>query len=297
VKIFNWLMTMYGGRVLFTTPMLWFLAFVFNFTIGGIAGVLLSVPAVDFQAHNSLFLIAHFHTMIIGGVLFGTFAGFSYWFPKIIGFTLNERIGKWAFSCWILGFILAFSPLYILGLMGATRRLDHYDASTGWQPLFLIASVGVAVIFIGFGLQILQILVSIKQRKAHMDTTGDPWNGRTLEWSTSSPAPFYNYAIIPQVTCRDPFWEEKQAGTKISEKPIYNPFHMPKNTPLGMFIGLFAFLLGFAIIWHILWLIAVGLIGILTCVIIRLSDDHTEYTVSIQEIEKIEGSRSMESAT
>ena len=184
VKVFNWLFTMYRGRIRLTTPMMWFLGFVVTFTLGGVAGVLMSVPAIDFQVHNSLFLVAHFHTMIIGGVLFGAFAGFTYWFPKFAGFRLNERLGKYAFWCWLIGFLLAFVPLYILGLMGATRRLDHYDASMGWQGLFAVAGIGLIVILIGVGFQILQLVVSYLQRGTHANTRGDPWGGRTLEWST-----------------------------------------------------------------------------------------------------------------
>jgi cytochrome o ubiquinol oxidase subunit 1 len=174
--------------------MYWFMGFVGLFTVGGVAGVVMSVPPADFQLHNSLFLVAHFHTMIVGGVVFGYLAGITYWFPKIFGFRLNERLGKWSFWCWFIGFLLAFVPLYILGLMGATRRLDHYSASLGWQPLFIVSAIGAAIISAGVGIFILQIIVSIIKRKDNIDYTGDPWNGRTLEWSIPSPAPFYNFA-------------------------------------------------------------------------------------------------------
>jgi len=174
VKMFNWIFTMYRGRILFATPMLWFLGFVVLFSIGGVAGVMMAVPPIDFQLHNSLFLVAHFHMMIVSGVLFGYFAGLSYWFPKAFGFKLNERLGKYTFWCWAVGFVLAFVPLYILGFMGATRRLDHYDASLGWQPLFIVAGVGVLVICLGVGFQILQLIVSIVQREKNRDVTGDP---------------------------------------------------------------------------------------------------------------------------
>lgn len=286
VKIFNWLFTMFRGRVRFRTPMLWFLGFVFIFTTGGMTGVLLSAAPVDFQMHNSLFLIAHFHSMVIGGVLFGFLAGITYWFPKIIGFKLHEGLGKYAFWCWFIGFLLAFMPLYILGLMGASRRLDHYEASTGWQPLFIVAAIGVIVIMCGIGFQILQILISIKQRKENRDVTGDPWDGRTLEWSTSSPPPFYNFAITPEVHERDPFWTMKHA--QIAEEPQYKDIHMPQNTCIGLFIGGFSFILGFALIWHIIWLGLVGLISIFICIVIRMSDDDTDYYVLATEIEKTE---------
>lgn len=287
VKLFNWLFTMYRGRILFATPMLWFLGFVVIFTIGGMMGVLMSVPAIDFQVHNSLFLVAHFHMMIVGGVLFGYFAGITYWFPKIFGFTLNERLGRYAFWCWLIGFSLAFLPLYILGLMGATRRLDHYDASLGWQGLFAVAGVGVLIIGAGIGFQLLQLVVSIVQRRQHLDVTGDPWNGRTLEWSTASPAPFYNYALTPSVTDRDPFWEAKQAARR-PDKPHYADIHMPKNSPFGMYIAGFSFVFGFAAIWHINWLLPVGLLGVITCVIIRLNDDATSYYLPAATVAEFE---------
>lgn len=290
VKVFNWLFTMHRGRIHFASPMLWFLGFVATFTLGGVAGVLMAVPAIDFQVHNSLFLVAHFHTMIIGGALFGYFAGITYWFPKIFGFKLNETLGKCAFWCWFLGFLGAFVPLYILGLMGATRRLDHYDASLGWQQLFIVAAVGVGLICVGIGFQILQLIVSIWKRKENIDTTGDPWNGRTLEWSTSSPAPSYNFAITPTVHGRDAFWAMKRAKKSV-EPPQYHDIRMPKNTPLGIFIAGFAFLAGFGLVWHMYWLAPIGLLGVITCLIIRISDDHTEFIVPAAEVAAIEAAR------
>jgi cytochrome o ubiquinol oxidase subunit 1 len=290
VKVFNWLFTMYRGRIKFSTPMLWFLSFVVTFTIGGVTGVLMAVPAIDFQVHNSLFLVAHFHNVIIGGVVLGYFAGLTYWFPKIFGFMLNERLGRYASYCWTIGFLVAFLPLYILGLMGATRRLDHYEASTGWQGLFIVAGVGVVIICAGIGLQLLQLVVSIVQRKKNRDTTGDPWNGRTLEWSVPSPAPFYNFAVTPIVHSRDQFWEEKQALHRHEriEKPAYKDIYLPKNSSLGLVIAMFAFLIGFGLIWHMWWLAGVGLVGVIACIIIRTSNDDTEYLISAKEIETLD---------
>jgi len=287
VKIFNWLATMYRGRIKFATPMYWFLGFVVLFTIGGVAGVLMGVPPIDFQLHNSLFLVAHFHTMIVGGALFGYFAGLTYWFPKIFGFTLNERIGRYAFWCWLVGFILAFIPLYILGFMGATRRIDHYSAALGWQPLFIVAGIGVGIIGLGFGLIVLQMAFSIWKRKQNLDTTGDPWNGRTLEWSTVSPAPFYNFAVMPVVSERDPFWVAKQAKGKPG-KPTYEDIVMPQNTGASIIIAAFALAFGFAMIWHIWWLAIVGLLGVILTLIIRATSDETEYTLTAAEIAKLE---------
>lgn len=250
----------------------------------------MSIPAVDFQVHNSLFLIAHFHSVIIGGVLFGFFAGAAYWFPKFIGFKLNEKLGKYAFWFWFIGFLAAFLPLYILGLMGATRRLDHYESGTGWQPLFMIAAVGVVLITVGIGIQVLQLIVSIRDRKKNMDTTGDPWNGRTLEWSTTSPPPVYNFAIIPEVHDHDPFWEMKQ-GKAPQEKVPYQPIHMPKDTHLGFYIGLFCCIFGFAMTWHITWLSFVGFFGVIGCLVAHVMRKDTAYYITVAEIEKIESEK------
>lgn len=294
VKIFNWLATMYRGRIRFATPMLWFLGFIGLFTVGGVAGVVLAIPPADFQLHNSLFLVAHFHTMIVGGVLFGYFAGITYWFPKIFGYTLNERLGKYTYWCWFIGFLLAFVPLYILGLMGATRRIDHYNASLGWQPLFIVAGVGASIIALGVAVMIVQHIVSFIQRKDNQDYTGDPWDGRTLEWSISSPAPFYNYAVTPVVHDRDPYWETKQAikaGHK-PEKPDYKDVLMPKNTGASIYIAGFALLLGFGAIWHIWWLAVVGLLGAIMTLIIRTNDENTDYYLKAAEIEQIEAEAS-----
>jgi len=287
VKVFNWLFTMYRGRIHFTTPMLWFIGFVIIFTVGGMAGVLMSIPGIDFQAHNSLFLIAHFHTVIIGGVLFGFFAGYSYWFPKFTGFKLNEKLGKCAFWCWLLGFLFAFMPLYLLGFMGATRRLNHYDAGLGWQPLFIVALLGVLLILLGVSFQALQLYWSIKKRHENRDTTGDPWNGRTLEWSTTSPPPFYNYAIIPEVHSRDPFWAQKHSNSP-PKKTDYKDIHMPKNTGTGFFIGALSFVLGFGMVWHMFYLAAICAVGIIGVMIKRLYEKDTDYYVTAEEVNKIE---------
>lgn len=288
VKVFNWLFTMYRGRISFTSPMIWFLGFIVTFTVGGVTGVLMSVPAIDFQVHNSLFLVAHFHNMIIGGVVFGYFAGITYWFPKIFGFSLNEKLGKLAAYCWIIGFLVAFLPLYALGLMGATRRLDHYDASLGWQGLFVVAAFGGMIIATGIALQILQLVVSVWKRKDNLDTTGDPWDGRTLEWSTASPAPEYNFARIPDGSRRDAFWEEKTNPLPKQTLAAYKPIKVPRNTPFGIYIAGFAFLSGFAIIWHVPLAALTGIIGVVVCLIIRSLDTNTERTISVATIKKIE---------
>lgn len=289
VKVFNWLLTMYRGRVRFTAPMLWFMGFVTTFTIGGAAGVLLAMPPADFQLHNSLFLVAHFHNMIIGGVLFGYFAGYSYWFPKIFGFKLHDGLGKLAFWLWLFGFLLAFVPLYILGLMGATRRLDHYDASLGWQGLFVVAGLGVIVIIAGIGVQLLQLIYSIWKRHEKRDYSGDPWNGRTLEWSTASPPPVYNFAVIPNVSERDAFWAAKQKpGGSAPDTHDYSDIALPKNSPFALAIAGLAFIGGFAIIWHLFWLVPPAILGIIAVLIFRSLDTEPERIITATEIRKTE---------
>jgi cytochrome o ubiquinol oxidase subunit 1 len=285
VLMFNWVATMYKGLIRFTTPMLWFLGFVAIFALGGISGILLAIPPVDFQLHNSLFLVAHFHSTAVGGVLFGIFAGLNFWFPKIAGFRLNERIGRYAVWSWIIGFFVAFTPLYILGLMGATRRLDRYDASHGWQPFFIVAFIGGLIIMLGVALQVIQIIASIMQRKHLADTTGDPWDARTLEWSTASPPPHYNFAVIPDAPERDIFWKFKHEGMP---KTKYEDIHMPKNTASGIYISLFAFLVGFGFVWDIVWLVVVSFIGIIAVLIARTFNEHSEYIIPASEVEKHE---------
>ena len=287
VKIFNWIFTMYRGKVTFTTPMLWFMGFIFIFVTGGMTGVMMAIPGIDFQVHNSLFLIAHFHSVIIGGVLFGFFSGYSYWFPKFIGFKLNEKLGKYAFWFWFIGFIIAFFPLYLLGFMGATRRMNHYPAGNGWQLLFIVALIGVLLILVGVLFQAAQLYKSIKQRSEHRDITGDAWNGRNLEWSTTSPPPFYNFAHIPEVHSRDAFWEMKKSKKDVVKKK-YEDIHMPKNSMVGVNIGILSCIMGFALVWHIFWLAALCFLGIVITLIARLFVKETDYYVKAEEVEQIE---------
>jgi len=287
VQFINWIFTMHKGKIRFANPMLWFLGFVATFTIGGMTGVLLAIPPADFQFHNSLFLVAHFHTQVIGGVVFGLLAGFTYWFPKATGIVLNERLGKYSFWFWFIGFWVSFGPLYILGLMGATRRLETYDAATGWQPFFILALLGFVLLSIGTVFLVLQVGYSIWKRKEHKDATGDPWNARTLEWSISSPPPSYNFAHVPKVLSRDAFWQMKKDGiSAVKEK--YEDIHMPKNTAVGIYISAFALLLGFSMSWEIYWLAVVSLIGAVVIAVRRAFDEHTEYVVTAAEVAKIE---------
>jgi len=289
VQVFNWILTMFKGRVQFQSPMYWFVGFLILFMFGGMAGVFMASPPADFQVHNSLFLVAHFHTMIVGVALFGIFAGTTYWFPKIMGFRLDEKLGKRAFWLWFVGYFVSFIPLYILGFMGATRRLDHYASSTHWQPLFIISTIGFVIIACGCFTQVMQLIISYKKRKEFSDQTGDPWDGRTLEWMTTSPPPFYNFAVIPNVSTREAFWEMKQK--KLPPSKSYQEFELPKNTGMGIYISVFAFFAGFALVWHIPWLALLGALGALTCVIIRSFDKHTEYMLTAEEIERVESSR------
>ncbi len=287
VKIFNWLFTKFRGRVHFNSPMLWFFAFVLNFSVGGMTGILLSSPPVDFQVHNSLFLIAHFHGMVIGGVLFGFFCGFTYWFPKITGFFLSEKLNIYAFWCWFTGFLLAFMPLYMLGFMGATRRLDHYEWSTGWHPLFVSVGIGAFIILIGVLIQLYGLFKSIKDRNKNRDLTGDPWNGRTLEWSIPSPPPFYNFAVIPTIDQLDPLWAIKR-GQAPKPSMNYEDIYLPKNTPMGIVIGFFSMVFGFAMTWHIFWMAGLSFAAIVICLIVRLSGKDEHELIPAQQIKKME---------
>lgn len=287
VKIFNWLFTMYKGKIWFTAPMVWFLAFVVTFTLGGVTGVMMAVPALDFQVHNSLFLVAHFHNTIIGGVVFGFLAGITYWFPKVFGFRLFDKMGRWSAYLWQIGFILAFIPLYILGLMGAVRRLDHY-ADPSWQPFFIVSGIGVLVIMAGTAMLVAQIGYSIWKRKELADTTGDPWDGRTLEWSVPSPAPHYNFASTLKVTQRDDWWYKKKANKHLSPPPpsAYKDIWLPKNSASGVLIGVGAGLFGFAAIWHMWWLIVVALVIVVAVITNRTYNTDSEYMIPAEELIK-----------
>ncbi|WP_074013266.1 cytochrome o ubiquinol oxidase subunit I [Candidatus Sodalis sp. SoCistrobi] len=288
VKIFNWLFTIYQGRVVLNSAMLWTVGFIITFSIGGMTGVLLAVPGADFVLHNSLFLIAHFHNVIIGGVVFGCFAGMTYWFPKAFGYTLNETWGKRAFWFWIIGFYVAFMPLYALGFMGMTRRLSQ-QIDPVFHPLLMVAAAGAALIALGILCQVIQIVVSVRDREQNRDLTGDPWGGRTLEWATSSPPPFYNFAIVPEVNNqRDVFWEMKEEGSAYQKPLAYEPIHMPKNTGAGVIIAAFSLVFGFALIWHIWWLAVVGFAGMIVTWIVHSFNEDVDYYVPVEEVERIE---------
>ncbi|HEX7339630.1 MAG TPA: cytochrome o ubiquinol oxidase subunit I [Rhodanobacteraceae bacterium] len=285
VKIFNWLFTMYRGRVQMTVPMLWTLGFIFTFSIGGLTGVMLSVAPADMLLHNSLFLVAHFHNVIIGGVVFGIFAAINYWYPKAFGYRLNEFWGKLCFWCWQIGFWVAFGPLYVLGLMGVTRRLSHFD-DPSLQIWFVIAAIGAFIIFIGILAFIVQLVVSYMHRE-ELACGNDPYDGRTLEWATSSPPPAYNFAFVPKVHDRDAWTDMKEHGY---ERPLdgFNPIHMPKNTASGLVIGVLTCVCGFALIWYIWWLAALTFLGVIVTAIYHSFNYEREGHVSVDEVRQFE---------
>jgi cytochrome o ubiquinol oxidase subunit I len=289
VKIYNWLFTMFAGRIRFTTPMMWSIGFMVTFILGGLTGVLVAVPPADFLLHNSLFLVAHFHNVIIGGVLFGAFAGYTYWFPKAFGFRLHEGWGKAAFWCWLIGFYVAFMPLYAVGFLGMTRRMQHYDVAA-WKPWLDIASVGAGLILAGIICQIVQLVVSIRDREELRDVTGDPWDGRSLEWSTASPPPVFNFAIMPNVTGEDTYWAMKRRTWKewAGKEPSYDPIDMPRNSPTGFVCAFFATVMGFALIWHIWWMVIAALIGAYATFVVFAWRDHDEYEIPAEEVARLD---------
>jgi cytochrome o ubiquinol oxidase subunit 1 len=290
VKIFNWLFTMYGGRVRFTVPMLWAVGFMVTFVIGGMTGVLMAVPPADFQLHNSLFLIAHFHNVIIGGTVFGVMAGYNYWFPKAFGFKLDERWGRASFWCWLVGFYLAFMPLYALGLMGMTRRMQHYD-NPAWQPWLIAAAAGAVVIMAGIGCQIVQLAVSIRARRQQRDLTGDPWQGRTLEWFTPSPPPAWNFATLPNIVPSPSAVRDRLVPAR-----DYKAIEMPKNSPIGFVTAFFAVVTGFALIWHIWWMAGLGLFGAFVMLLAFAFRRQEEIEVPAAEIARFEQTHQAEVA-
>jgi cytochrome o ubiquinol oxidase subunit 1 len=288
-KIFNWLFTMFRGRVRFETPMLWTVGFMVTFVIGGMTGVLLAVPPADFVLHNSLFLVAHFHNVIIGGVVFGAFAGINYWFPKAFGFKLDPFWGKTSFWCWLVGFWVAFTPLYVLGLMGVTRRVSHFD-DPSLRIWFIIAALGAVLILCGIVAFLIQIAVSVMRREELADATGDPWDARTLEWSTASPPPAYNFAFTPVVHSHDAWWDMKSRGYR---RPVdgFLPIHMPRNTGAGVILAGISVAVGFGLIWQMWWLAVVGMIALLAVAIGHSFNEERDETVPVATVIRTEGAR------
>ena len=290
VKMYNWLFTMYGGRIRFTTPMLWSLGFMTTFITGGLTGVLLAVPPVDFMVHNSLFLVAHFHHVIVGGVVFAVMAAMAYWWPKAFGFRLHEGWGRAAFWFALAGFYVTFVPMYVLGILGMTRRLQQYDVAD-WHPWVLVSGVGIVILIGGVICQVAQLAVSIAHRNELRDLTGDPWDGRTLEWATSSPPPVFNFAVLPQVKDAEYYWEVKRharEAARLGREPDYEAIEMPRNSPTGFVCAFFATFVGFALIWHIWWLMILGLIGAYATFVVFAWRDVPEYIIPADEVAPID---------
>ncbi|UAK23747.1 cytochrome o ubiquinol oxidase subunit I [Sphingomonas nostoxanthinifaciens] len=288
-KIFNWLFTMYRGDIRFELPMMWVLAFMITFVVGGMTGVLLAIPPADFVLHNSLFLVAHFHNTIIGGVVFGLFAGMVYWFPKAFGFKLDKFWGHVAFWGWVLGYWIAWTPIYIVGLMGTTRRVNHFDDAS-LQPYFIVAAIGALVILVGILGFVMSIVMGIVKRDKLRDTTGDPWDARTLEWSTTSPPPAYNFAFTPVIHNLDAWYDMKRRGY---ERPAggYRPIHMPRNTGAGIILAGLAMVLGFAMVWYIWWLAALSFAGLLVVAIGHTFNFKRDYFIPADEVARTESKR------
>ena len=290
VKIFNWLFTMYGGRIVFAPPMLFAVGFMVTFVIGGLTGVLVANPPADFLLHNSLFLVAHFHNVLIGGMVFGAFAGLNFWFPKAFGFRLHEGLGKASFWFWLVGFYFAFIPLYVLGLEGMTRRMQHYDVAE-WKPWVDLASVGALIILIGILTQIAQLIVSFRRQDELRDVTGDPWQGRSLEWSTASPPPTFNFAVLPHVRGGDDYWHSEHDPDREAERneePHYEAIEMPRNSPTGFVSAFFATFIGFGMIWHIWWMVGVACVGAFATFVVFAWRDRTEYEIPAEEVARID---------
>jgi cytochrome o ubiquinol oxidase subunit I len=292
VKVFNWLFTMYGGRIVFTSPMLWSIGFLVTFCIGGVTGMLLAVPPADFLLHNSTFLVAHFHNVIIGGVVFAAFAGITYWFPKAFGFRLDEGWGKAAFWLTLIGFYVVFVPLYAAGLLGMPRRMQHYDFAL-WHPWIVVAGFGIVLLFGAMVCQVIQLRVSIRHREELRDDTGDPWNGRSLEWATASPPPAFNFAVLPRVHDGEPYWDIKRRAieTQQAAEPQYQPIELSRNSPVGVITAFFAFFVGFAMIWHIWWMAILGVVGAFAAFVWFAWRDVEDYTILAAEVAQSDRAR------
>ncbi len=293
VKIYNWIFTMYGGRVRFEVPMLWSMGFIFTFVIGGLTGVLLAIPPADFLTHNSMFLVAHFHNVIVGGVVFAIFAGLEFWFPKAFGFRLHPGWGKAAFWCAFVGFWVTFTPLYVLGLLGMTRRLQHINFPE-WGPWLYVSLAGVAILALGVIAQVTQLVVSIRDRETLRDVTGDLWDGRSLEWATPSPAPFFNFAILPNVEGEEAYWGIKLRAVEtqqLAPEPVYAPIEMPVNSPVGVYTAFFASVFGFAMVWYIWWLAIVALVAAFAGFVVFAWRDVHEFEVPAEEVARVDRAR------
>ena len=288
-KIFNWLFTMYRGDIRFELPMMWVVAFMLTFTVGGMTGVLLAIPPADFVLHNSLFLVAHFHNTIIGGVVFGLFAGMVYWFPKAFGFRLDPFWGKVAFWGWVVGYWVAWTPIYIVGLMGTARRIHHFE-DPSLQPYFVVAALGAVIILVGILGFVMSIVMGSVKREQLRDATGDPWEGRTLEWSTTSPPPAYNFAFTPVIHDLDAWYDMKTRGY---ERPTtdFRPIHMPKNTGTGVYLAGLSLALGFGMVWYMWWLAALSFVALIVVAVGHTFNMKREFFIPAEEIAVTERGR------
>jgi cytochrome o ubiquinol oxidase subunit 1 len=293
VKIYNWIFTMYGGRVRFEVPMLWAMGFIFTFIIGGLTGVLLAIPPADFVTHNSMFLVAHFHNVIVGGVVFAIFAAFEFWFPKAFGFTLHRGWGKAAFWFALIGFWVTFAPMYVLGLAGMTRRLQHINIAE-WGPWLYVSVAGVGILALGVISQAMQFIVSIRDRDKLRDVTGDPWDGRSLEWATPSPPPFFNFAVMPNVEGEEAYWGIKLRAVEtqqLSPEPQYEPIEMPVHSGVGFYTAFFTSVFGFAMVWHIWWLAILALAAAFAGFVVFAWRDVHEFQVPVEEVARVDRAR------
>ena len=284
VKIYDWIWTMFRGHVRLTVPMLYSLAFMMTFVLGGLSGIVLAMPPLDYLVHNTLFLVAHFHNMLIPGLLYGMLAGYTYWFPKAFGFRLNERWGRIAWGCWVAGFYLAFMPLYVLGAAGMARRtLEVFEPS--FRPWLYVAGVGALILLCALASLFVQLWVSIRDRDQNRVFAGDPWDGRGLEWSMSAPPPEYNYAVIPHVGGRDPFFDGKRRGDVYRPPDRYEAIEVPRESMLGPVIGIAGAAVGFALVWHMWWLAALGLVVVIGALIARSFARDVERTIPAAKVE------------
>ncbi len=283
VKIYDWMATLNLGRIRMTVPIVYMTGFFFLFVIGGLSGIMLANPSIDFQVHNSLFLVGHFHNVIIPGVLFGILAAIHYWFPKVFGFRLHEGLGKLAAVLWIVGFSVTFFPLYGLGLMGMPRRSASFQ-DPSYEPLMQVAFYGSLIILLALTTVVLTIVVSIVYRRHLATPLGDPWDGRTLEWWTSAPPPPWNFAVRPQVTGVDAFAAAKERGDVYAPLDHYEPITMPAKTSIGFVVLVTTTLLGFAMVWWLWWLAIVALALLVGAIVVGSFYPPTEITIPADDV-------------
>lgn len=286
VKIYDWIWTMFRGEVRFTVPMLYALAFMMTFVLGGFTGIILAMPPLDYLVHNTLFLVAHFHNMLIPGLLYGMLAGYHYWFPKAFGFRLDERWGRIAFTCWVVGFYLAFFPLYVLGASGMARRTQAIFEPS-FLPWLYVAGVGAFVLLAALTSLGIQLWVSIRDRVSLRVEAGDPWDGRGLEWSVSAPPPEYNFAVLPLIDGRNPFYDHKHDEGQpdpYASPPSYEDIVVPRGSATSVVIGLTAAVAAFGLIWEIWGLTIVALQVIVAAVVLRSFGRNQHRTIPAAEV-------------